>query len=315
MDGANRAVVYREFPDKSMVMKAPLNVNPDGGQRSYTVGDHGFTYIANGLMSKKADGWKKCEGAECRSAFLEIERLDFGPGSPEMCSFAMEVEPLHAGRQLIDCGSGSAKIIGNGKGRLKRGAMVETVTGESLQTYVSMTSLKHTIDGKAAYLDSETVPIVVTPDTKLLGRVVLVRGEGFHDTYGVIGDYGKKFGEGSIALHQLLLKNQITPQKSGPIPPDRRCGVEEKVEAPFLSRPDLPGDDCKAGHSVASATDIRAYKNIDKNLEFLILPVWFPGTEKTTTTSVTVTNSSIAQLAAKAGYSEDKINQMFACLP
>ena len=39
----------RVFADGSIAVRAPLAVNPDGGPGSYTMGDHGFTYIANGL--------------------------------------------------------------------------------------------------------------------------------------------------------------------------------------------------------------------------------------------------------------------------
>jgi hypothetical protein len=39
----------RYFDDGSIAVRARLSVNPDGGAGSYTVDDHGFTYIANGL--------------------------------------------------------------------------------------------------------------------------------------------------------------------------------------------------------------------------------------------------------------------------
>ncbi|POF42328.1 hypothetical protein B0D71_12940 [Pseudomonas laurylsulfativorans] len=302
----------RFFNDGSIAVRAGLAVNPDGGAGSYTVGDHGFTYIANGLSilrNGKADG---CD-LKCSKEFAKAEVKGFQAGTAEFCVYAMEAEPLKAGRDLISCGPGRI-IVGNGKGRLKLGGMLETVTGQQVQSYVSTTSRKHLVNGTEQHLDSESLPIAVTPRVDLLGKVVWVGGAGLTSTFALIGDKGPAFGEGSIALHQLLRTGAIAEQKTGPIAKKDRCGPGElSLRPPFQSRPDLVDDRCQPGYTAKSQSDIRAYTGIVNKLDFVILgQANFPTIGRVIQEEVSVT--SIKDKADKSGYTKDKIDKMLACL-
>ncbi|MBC8785610.1 hypothetical protein A7D21_28240 [Pseudomonas sp. AP19] len=302
----------RFFPDGSIAVRARLAVNPDGGAGSYTVGDHGFTYIANGLSLWRNGKRHKCN-LKCSKEFLKAEAKGFVAGTTEFCVYAMEVEPLTPSRDLVSCEDGRI-VVGNGKGRLKLGGMLETVAGKHVQSYVSTTSRKHIVNGTAQHLDSESLPIAVTPRTDLLGKVVWVSGTGFTGTYALIGDKGPAFGEGSIALHQLLRTGAIAPQKSGPISLEDRCKSGERdLLPPFQSRPDLKDDKCRAGYTAKSPSDIRAYTGIVEQLDYVILgTAQFPTLGRVIQETVTV--DSIKTRADTAGYTQEKINKMLACL-
>ncbi|MFL9869523.1 hypothetical protein PQR67_35585 [Paraburkholderia fungorum] len=304
----------RNFPDGSIAVRAPLAVNPDGGVSSYTMGNHGFTYIANGLAKWKNGAREKCD-AECTKGLLQAEAAGFVKGTDEFCVFAMDVLPMDTGRSTSECPDGH--IVGNGKGQLRKGKIISSVIGEDIQTYVSTTSLRHLVDGSPEYLDSEALPIAVTPTKRLLGQLVWVGGSGLHGTTAVIGDEGPAFGEGSIALHQLLRYGSVIPQKPGPIRQDKRCrGEETAMRPPFVSKPDGGSNDrCAAGRRPVSDSDIRAYSGITESIDFLVLgnaAFRFNPNDRIIRTEVTA--DSINQIAAKAGYTAEKISQMVACL-
>jgi hypothetical protein len=309
-----KALAARKFSDGSIAVRAPLAVNPDGGVRSYTKGDHGFTYIANGIARWDGKARQKCDGS-CRTDFIDAETGQFATGSKEFCVFAMEVEPLLPGQALSKCDRGY--IIGNGKGRLKLSPKKITgVTGEAAQAYLSTTSLLHTVQGSKTYLDSEALPLAVTNDIDLLGYVVWVGGKTIkYSQLAMIGDKGPAFGEGSIALHQLLRTNQIKNQDVGPIPAEKRCSsFESTLALPFLSRPDLGSKDlCKPGFTPKSPADIRAYGGISEPLDFVIL-----GNTDMRTNSMSidseVTISALQERVKNAGHTQQKIEAMRQCL-
>jgi hypothetical protein len=312
IDGKKVSLHTRVFPDGSIAVRAPLAVNPDGGVSSYTVGNHGFTYIADGLARWKNGARETCD-THCSQKLLRAEVADFEPGTDEFCVFGIDVQPMIPGQQLNECRDGY--IVGNGKGRLKKGKLISSVVGQEIQTYASTTSLRHLVAGSPAYLDSEALPIAVTPSAGLLGKLVWIGGPGLHATTAVIGDTGPAFGEGSIALHQLLRYGAVTLQKPGPIPSDKRCGTEEtSLKPPFTSKPDGGGKDrCAVGRHAVSSADIRADAGIDGPIEFLVLgKAAFKSNGKVIQTEVT--QGSILQLAAQAGYTSEKISQMVACL-
>ena len=295
-----------------MTVRAPLAVNPDGGVSSYTVGDHGFTYVADGIDRWENGARETCD-VGCSKSLHQAEAADFAPGTDEFCAFAIDVQPMTLGRPLSKCPDGY--IVGNGKGRLKKGELISSVVGQEIQTYASTTSLRHLVAGSPAYLDSEALPIAVTPSAGLLGKLVWVSGPGLHATTAVIGDSGPAFGEGSIALHQLLRYGAVTPQKPGPIPRDKRCGVEEaNLKPPFASKPDDGRNDiCTPSHPPTSSADIRADAGMDGTVDFVVLgKAAFKLSGQTIRTEVT--RDSINQLAAQAGYTPEKISQMVACL-
>lgn len=301
----------REFPDGSIAVRAPLAVNPDGGPASYTRGDHGFTYIANGLALWRNGKRETCDSA-CSASFKTAEISGFAAGTNEFCVFAMEVETLKPNQSKTTCKDGY--IIGNGKGRPVLGEMLESVTGEKIQAYVSTTSLQHSVSGKSVQLNSETLPIAVSPRVDLLGKVLWVRNSNAKSAFAIIGDKGPAFGEGSIALHQLLRQGSIQPQKVGPIPADQRCQASEiNLLPPFQSRPDSKKDQCRNGYVAKSDSDIRAYDGVADFLDFVILgSAEFPRTGNVIKTEVTP--ASINALAEQSGYTAEKIDHMISCL-
>jgi len=302
----------RVFDDGSIAVRARLAVNPDGGAASYSVGDHGFTYVANGMGRWTAHLNMDCDSG-CGAEFVAAERKGFGPGTDTFCVFAIEVEPFQSGQTVQSCGAGRA-VIGNGVGRPRRGAELEAVAEGKTQAYLSTTSLKHMVNGQAQYLDSESLAIAVSPSSVLLGKVVWVGGGKYKPTLALIGDTGPAFGEGSIAMHQMLRYGEVSHQKPGPIPLAGRCGPEElALKAPFQSRPDGgKGDACRTSHKPSSPSDIRAYTGIDDKLDFVVL-----GKAQLERKGWTILSevSSEALSAAAVQYTQERIEQMLACLP
>lgn len=309
----NVSLKARYFNDGSIAVRARLSVNPDGGVGSYTVGDHGFTYIANGLSLWRKGKRLKCD-LECSKEFLKAEAESFAVGTTEFCVYAMEVEPVTSGQAKISCKDGRF-VIGNGKGRPKLGVMLDTAARNQVQSYVSTTSRQHLVEGIPQHLDSESLPIAVAPKNELLGKVVWVGGAGFSNTYALIGDKGPAFGEGSIALHQLLRTGKVTKQKPGPLSATGRCGPEEfGLSPPFQSRPDLKNDRCRSDYTVKTQSDIRAYIGISSALDYVILgAASFPMKDHIIQETVTV--KSIKDTADRANYTQEKNNRMLACLP
>src|SRR5689334_19105861 len=72
---------HLNFPDGSIAMRTPLAVNPDGAAASYVPGDHGYTYIANGVNLREHGTKVSCSGANgsrCRTAWVKAEAGAFG---------------------------------------------------------------------------------------------------------------------------------------------------------------------------------------------------------------------------------------------
>lgn len=302
----------RVFADGSIAVRAPLAVNPDGGPASYTVGDHGFTYMANGLSHWVRGQRLSCK-SECMAALRLAEQRGFAAGTATFCVYGMEVEPFKPGQALSSCGEGR-HVAGNGLGKIKWGPQLETLAGGQVQSYVSTTALTHQVQGQTRYLNSEQLPIAVAPSSDLLGRVVWVGGAGLQATLAVVGDIGPAFGEGSIALHQHLRTGRVTPQKPGPIPLAQRCQTAELALAPpFQSRPDAAQDSCRAGAKPRSASDVRAYSGMGQKLDFVVLgQAAFE--RRGLAVQTEVTDQALADLAHQAGHDEASIAQKLACL-
>lgn len=312
------------FPDRSIAMRTRLAVNPDGAAASYTPGDHGYTYIQNGvnlILGKRTVGCSAPENqGRCRQDWSRAEAGSFGPGTPEFCVFAMEVEPVIGGRPTVPCGpdDSSRQMVGNGKGRPKPGPAVPAFAGSSKPTYLSTTTLRHTQDGRAVYVDSSVIPGLVVPRSRrdLVGAVVWVR-YGENQGFAIVNDTGPRFGEGTVALHRLLTNGAVGPaQPIGPIPTSMRCSPGETgLQPPFVSKPDLGlSDRCRAGRTPRGPSDIRAYRGIEGGVVSMILlgvkpPMrGFLALEELTT-------DRLRNLAIEAGYTVDRLEQMAACLP
>lgn len=312
-DGSgNTETATRVFADGSVAVRARLAVNPDGGVSSYTAGDAGFTYIANGLDRWAGGTTTGCQAGGCRPDFLKAEQMGFGPGSPAFCVYAIEVDPFTAGGNRTACGAGKF-VIGDGLGKPKPGPVVEGLSGQPVQTYRSMTSVTHRVGGETRYLDAESLPVAVAPARQYLGKLVWVGGAGFTPTLALVGDIGPAFGEGSIALHQLLRTGTVTRQKPGPIPLDQRCGPAElALKPPFVSRPGTSADRCRPGHTPTTPADVRAYQGIDAVLDYVILgQATLPRKGMAMQDEVTLQ----AMATAAAAYTPERIQQMLACLP
>lgn len=306
-----------KFLDGSVAALTPLNVNPDGARASYTPGNHGFTYVANGLdlweNGSRRSCSKKSNTAECNARFREAESKGFAVGTAEFCVFAMEVEPLPLGAQRTACPDGA--VAGNGKGRLHIGGEIPAAQGGMTRFYASTTALTQRVDGKTLAIDSGIVPAIVVPkvDKDLVGRVVWASYLG-RSTFAVVGDTGPAFGEASIALHQLLRYGELIPQFPGPLPKDRRCAeAETSLKAPFDSYPDVKGDFCSKGTKPVGATDIRAYKGIEGRVNVVILgKASLP--MKGGTSQVPVTVEALLAAAQAAGYEAKDLAEMAGCL-
>jgi hypothetical protein len=301
------------FPDGSIAMRTKLAVNPDGAFASYTVGDHGFTYVANGLDLWKDGRRHNCRdrNVDCRAKFLAAAARDFDAGTTEFCAFALEVE-VNEGAQLTPCRAGH--VIGNAKGRPKKAAALSTVTGAMVTPYASTTSLMHKVQGVHVYIDSAQVPTLVSPRSADLGRVAWVRSRQFStDTFAVVGDKGPAFGEGAIALSQLLRYGELKAQKPGPIELEHRCQASERdLEPPFVSRPDIAGDKCRQGRQPRGPADIRAVDELASVDSILLGSAAFDVTGNRIDEELTV--QSIARRAADGQYTAARLKQMADCL-
>jgi hypothetical protein len=304
----------------AIAMTSGLAVNPDGSAASYMPGDHGYTYINNGvnliLDGKKVACVKKINAALCRNKWKLAEAGNFGVGTPEFCSFAIDVDRFPNGPERQRCEKDGRFIVGNGKGKPKSGSVVKNVFGESITSYLSTTSLRHTINDTPTYLDSSVLPGIVVPEgrTNLIGAIVWVR-YGSRSTFAIVNDEGPSFGEGSIALHRALRFDTPPPiQPVGPIPVSHRCTAIEKFQPPFNSAPDDGEVDlCKAGRKPTSATDIRAYNGIGSGVQTIILPNVKPPMKGKLAT-IEITPAVLRQTALDAGYDEKRLSDMANCL-
>lgn len=308
------------FPDGSIAMRTDLAVNPDGAAGSYVPGDHGYTYVANGVNLKVPGGFLSCsaEGnsGRCRREWLRAETLGFGPASPQFCVFAMEVAPMAPSGTRTPCQSGGRYLVGGGKGRPVLAAPFPAAAGGTIRPYLSTTSLRQRVGGTTAYIDSAAVPALVVPTSRpdLVGAVAWVRYRD-RDGFAIVGDTGPEFGEGSVALHQMLRHGSIGPaQPVGPIPREQRCqSAETSLKPPFQSRPDVAGDRCQSGRAPQGATDIRAYAGIgERTVDSVILARVKPPMNGSTVTHP-VTVESLEALATAAAFTRSRLSAMADC--
>jgi hypothetical protein len=265
----------RKFEDGSIAVRTKLAVNPDGTDLSYTKNDHGFTYINNGLALWQNGASIRCDkrenSANCSAKFKDAEARAFAQGTAEFCVFGMVVQHISLNTATQACGGGGRKIAGNGKGRLVELPSVRNVAGLMVTPYQSQTSLQHqvVVEGKTknVFIDSATIPTAVYPTSlPMKGRLVWAQyPSSGKSVVTIAGDQGPALGEGSIAMHQLLVDGKLTNQLTGPIPATERCKSSElNLPPPFLSRPDGGKiDSCRAtANKPSTGTDIRGYKEL-----------------------------------------------------
>lgn len=156
--------------------------------------------------------------------------------------------------------------------------------------------------------------MVPTTRPELVGAVAWVRYRN-RDSFAIVGDTGPAFGEGSVALHQMLRHGTIGPaQPVGPIPLEQRCrSAETSLKLPFQSRPDVSGDRCRPGGTPQGATDIRAYGGIDERaVDSVILAGVKPPMQGSTATGA-VTPAVLEALASAAGFTRARLAAMADC--
>lgn len=308
------------FPG-AIVMQTGLAVNPDGAAASYAPGDHGYTYINNGV-NLIADGKKipcsvKANNRRCKDRWEEAELGKFGPGTPEFCSFAIAVVAFPGGPPRQTCEGKSYRfILGNGKGQPAPGYQVTNVEGHAVTTYLSTTTLMHKVGDEARYIDSANLPGIVVPKERpdLVGSIAWVR-MGKRSTFAIVNDTGPAFGEATVALHEALQYDTRPPaQPIGPIPLARRCSDVENLRKPFVSRPDHGEKDlCKPGRKPTSPSDIRAYDAIPGGVQSVILKSVKPPM-RGNLAMIELTLASIRETAIAAGYDEKRLAAMADCL-
>ena len=305
----------------ALAMQTGLAVNPDGAAASYAPGDHGYTYINNGVNllvnGKKVPCSARANNKLCSEKWKEAERGQFGTGTPEFCSFAIAVVALPGGPPRQNCeGKQSRYVLGNGKGQPAPGYQVKNIEGHDVTTYLSTTALMHVVGSEAKYIDSSALPGLVVPTTRpeLVGSIAWVR-LGPRSTFAIVNDTGPAFGEGTLALHEALrFDSAPARQPIGPIPLNLRCTDVEKLREPFVSKPDDgPGDRCRNGRKPTSVSDIRAYGGIPGGVQAVILKsVKPPMRGNVATTQITL--ASMRATAVSAGYDEKKLAEMANCL-
>ncbi|MCQ1569152.1 hypothetical protein NFO65_00170 [Neorhizobium galegae] len=176
----------------------------------------------------------------------------------------------------------------------------------------------HTVNDKAVYVDSATIPGIVVPRSfgSLVGSLAWVRYRD-REVFAIVNDTGPAFGEGSVALHQLLRYGEIQPsQPVGPIPLPLRCSKDELgLKPPFISKPDLGWSDrCRPGHVAKGASDIRAYEGIGANVITIILPKVKPPMKTKRTVSEELTVDRLRLWVLAEGYDSKTLNAMADCL-
>lgn len=319
----HRVYVARTGALETIIVRQGLKANADGARRAYQLEGHGTDYLCNGLFVRKGDGWSNERG--CRAQALETiaqgeERdgwIHFEGGTP-LCVFGFHVEGVE-GR----CGAGS--VVGgtlNGEAMGGKAPLVSLdAPGGPLRHFVSTTSIADKqVDLRSRYIDSETIPFVVRPrawgssfptarfslrdyayvhvKTATGKRGETIRGP--RGSYALVADTGpaKEFGEGSIALHQLLVYGELRP----PPPYELSSGAHPRSDEIFHPYADR-GDG-----------DIRAIGNL---LEVYYLV--FPGSEgdvdeHTFAVGESDERSNVVMHGERAATARGGIDRLIACL-
>ena len=167
----DRPVRARRFADGSLALRSPLTVLADGGEGAYAEGDHGYVSILNNIFLLEGGQRRACYEADvfsrCASAFRAAEAAGFKSGTARFCVSGFEVEPVVEGNMLLECGD-YLWVIGDGRGRLKRGEPKLNAAGQMVTSYISHTALMHRANARAKGmpLDSLSIPVAVYPESQ-----------------------------------------------------------------------------------------------------------------------------------------------------
>lgn len=308
--------------DDAIAIKTSLNVNGDGALAAYTTDNAGYIYWANGvdiIENEKIISCKR-ETKKCNHGFKLAAEKDFAAGTPEFCVFGMAVV-VPRGKKPEGCPGKYGTRAGNGKGSPKPGKPVTNFQGRMSETFVSTTAMQHMKEGEEEQLDALTVPALVAPSSRasLLGSIVWLKYKD-REVFAVVGDTGPAFGEGSIALHQLLRYGELRPAPPpGVIPAAQRCGAAEMmIERPYMSRAGEDGDDECGRKPISKITrdaNVRAWGGTGDRAQPVEVVVFtnirVPMNERLATSELTP--AYLADFGAR-NVDPDRLNQIRSCL-
>lgn len=220
---------YTSTEGSAVIVKQDMRVNADGARSAYELNNHGISYLCDGLTAREGANWitrKPCNlltAEAIASAQIKNNELHFSAQGPELCIFGFHVE---GGRKKVKGCSGS--VVGGGHGDAKAPLISAPSPNGLLQYFISTTSLvnRH-VDVTRRYIDSEKIPFIVIPGgwhhkQVSLGDYAYIYSpsdlkinqetlSGPRGSFAIIADTGPKdkFGEGSIALHQMLVFGKL----------------------------------------------------------------------------------------------------------
>ena len=204
----------RVFADGSVAVRARLAVNPDGGVSSYTVGDAGFTYIANGLRPLAREPHQQLSGRQLPPRLPEGRADGVRPRLADLLRLCDRGRTLYRGRQPVRPAGRQVrhrKRSGQARARPGGGGAVGPAGPD-----LPLDDLGQAPGERRAPLPGcRGAADCGGAVARYLGKLVWVGGAGFTPALALIGDRGPAFGEGSIALHQLLRTGSVTRQKPG----------------------------------------------------------------------------------------------------
>lgn len=256
-----------------------MRVNADGARRAYQVDNHGISYLCDGLTARHGSSFitrnpcASITSSAMKLAEVENNELHFSAEGPELCIFGFDVV---GGRKGVPgCRGGS--VVGGGHSRAKAPLVLVPSSDVPLHYFVSMTALENKNDDVTKrWIDSERVPFIVIPSVWLYSNIrlgdyayVYSPGElgikqeelrGPRGSYSIVADIGPrdKFGEGSIALHQMLVFGELRP---APAYQKTDSGERHPGHASIYH----PYRDTGDG-------DVRAKGNISRDLWYILFP-------------------------------------------
>jgi hypothetical protein len=280
-DGTHEGMRYPTYTyttneGSAVIVRQDMRVNADGARTAYELNNHGISYLCDGLTAREGTNWitqKPC-GFLTASAIelgkVSNNELHFSKQGPELCIFGFHVEGGKSG--IAGC---SGKVVGGGQADAVAPLISVASPAGVLQYFVSTTSLANrSTDVSKRYIDSEQIPFIVIPGRWQHKQISLgdyayiyspgelgIKQEaltGPRGSFAIVADKGPqgKFGEGSIALHQMLafgeLRSAPAYQKTAN---GQRHPETESIFHPYQDRGD---------------GDIRAKGNIDKEVWYIM---------------------------------------------
>lgn len=282
-DGLHEGKPYPTFTyttnaGSAIIIKQDMRVNADGASTAYEVNGHGSSYLCDGLTARHQGKWithSPCGDLVSEAierATIENDVLHFSADGPQLCIFGFHVEGGQA--NVSGC---SHVAVGGGHAGAKAPLKSIQASDTTLQYFVSSTSLRNrNVDVTERYIDSEQIPFIVVPGKWQYEQVSLrdyayvysptklnINQEalnGPRGSFAIVADTGPrgKFGEGSIALHQMLVFGELrAPPTYQKVAKGGRHPEQAQIFHPYQDRRD---------------GDIRAKSNIDSTLWYILFP-------------------------------------------